>query len=178
MSSTQHKTRVLWLVGALHAFTHIYHVVLLPLYLLMQRDFGFTNVGQVTALVTVLMAAYYLPSYFLGVLADRASRKHLLAWGLAINALGFVALAFAPNYACALVSVGIAGIGGSFFHPAATAMIARMFPGNPGRALGLIGIGASVGFFIGPIYAGWRAQTLEVVLGPAAWRRPAPTCPT
>ena len=70
-ADTQHKTRALWLVGALHAFTHIYHVALLPLYLLMQRDFGFTSVGQATALVTVMMIAYFLPSYFLGVLADR-----------------------------------------------------------------------------------------------------------
>jgi hypothetical protein len=36
-------------------------------------------------------------------------------------------------------------------------MIVRMFPNNAGRALGFIGLGASVGFFIGPIYAGWRA---------------------
>lgn len=168
----QHKTRALWLVGTLHAFTHIFHVALLPLYLLMQRDFGFASVGQATALVTVLMVAYYLPSYYLGVLADRMSRKQLLAWGLFINAAGFVGLAFATNYVWALVAVTVAGVGGSFYHPAATAMIVRMFPNNAGRALGFIGMGASVGFFIGPIYAGWRAGTLEAALGAAAWRQP------
>ena len=171
-TDTQHKTRALWLVGALHAFTHIYHVALLPLYLLMQRDFGFSSVGQATALVTVLMVTYYLPSYYLGVLADRMSRKKLLGWGLFINAAGFVGLALAPNYGWALVAVIVAGIGGSFYHPAATAMIVRMYPNNAGRALGFIGMGASVGFFIGPIYAGWRAGALEAVLGAAAWRRP------
>jgi FSR family fosmidomycin resistance protein-like MFS transporter len=168
----QHKTRALWLVGTLHAFTHIYHVALLPLYLLMQRDFGFTSVGQATALVTIMMIAYFLPSYFLGVLADRMSRKKLLGWGLFINAAGFVGLALAPNYAWALAAVIVAGIGGSCFHPAATAMIVRMFPNQAGRALGFIGMGASVGFFIGPIYAGWRAGALEATLGAAAWRRP------
>lgn len=173
MSTTpQHKTRALWLVGALHAFTHVYHVALLPLYLLMQRDFGLTSVGQATALVTVLMVVYYLPSYFLGVLADRMSRKKLLAWGLFVNAAGFVGLACAPNFGWALAAVTVAGIGGSFYHPAATAMIVRMFPNNAGRSLGFIGMGASVGFFLGPIYAGWRAGALEVVLGAAAWRRP------
>lgn len=171
-TDAKHKTRALWLVGALHAFTHIYHVALLPLYLLMQRDFGFENVGHATALVTVMMVAYFLPSYFLGILADRVSRKKLLAWGLLINALGFTALAFAPNYPCALAAVVVAGIGGSCYHPAATAMIARMYPNNTGRALGFIGMGASVGFFIGPIYAGWRAGALEATLGAAAWRRP------
>lgn len=171
-TDAKHKTRALWLVGALHAFTHIYHVALLPLYLLMQRDFGFENVGHATALVTVMMIAYFLPSYFLGVLADRVSRKKLLAWGLLINALGFTALAFAPNYGWALAAVIVAGIGGSCYHPAATAMIARMYPNSTGRALGFIGMGASVGFFIGPIYAGWRAGALEATLGAPAWRRP------
>ena len=172
MTEHQHKTRALWLVGTLHAFTHIYNVALLPLYLLMQRDFGFTSVGQATALVTIMMIAYFLPSYFLGVLADRMSRKKLLGWGLFINATGFVGLALAPGYVWALAAVIVAGIGGSCFHPAATAMIVRMFPNRAGRALGFIGMGASVGFFIGPIYAGWRAGALEAVLGAAARRRP------
>lgn len=171
-TETGHKTRALWLVGVLHAFTHIYHVALLPLYLLMQRDFGFASVGQATALLTVMMMAYYLPSYYLGVLADRWSRKKLLGWGLFINAAGFVGLALAPGFGWALAAVIVAGIGGSFFHPAATAMIVRMYPNQAGRALGLIGMGASVGFFIGPIYAGWRAGALEAVFGAAAWRRP------
>jgi len=171
-TDAQHKTRTLWLVGALHAFTHVYHVALLPLYLLIQRDFGFDSVGQATALVTVMMLAYVLPSYSLGVLADRMSRKKLLSWGLAINGLGFVALSFSPNYGCALASVMLAGIGGSFFHPAATAMVARLFPVRTGRALGFIGVGASVGFFAGPLFSGWRAAFLEPAWGAAAWREP------
>jgi MFS transporter, FSR family, fosmidomycin resistance protein len=106
------------------------------------------------------------------VLADRMSRKKLLVFGLALNGLGFAALALAPNYAWALVAVAVAGFGGSFYHPAATAMVARLFPSNTGKALGLVGIGAGVGFFVGPLYAGWRASTLEPILGAAAWRRP------
>jgi MFS family permease len=172
MSDAQHKTRTLWLVGLLHAFTHLYHVALMPLYLLIQRDFGFASVGQATSLVTVLMLAYFTPSYFLGVLADRLNRRKLPGWGLAINGLGFVALAFAPNYACAVACVVVAGIGGSFYHPAAKAMLARLFPVNTGRALGLAGIGASVGFFCGPLFTGWRAGALEAVRGAAAWRVP------
>jgi sugar phosphate permease len=35
-----------------------------------------------------------------------------------------------------------------------------------------LGIGASVGFFFGPIYAGWRAGSLEASVGAAAWRQP------
>jgi MFS family permease len=159
-----HPIRTLWLCGALHAFTHIYHVALMPLYLLIQRDLKLASVEQAT-LLTLMMLAYFLPSYGMGALADRLSRKKLLTAGLAINGLGYVGLAFAQNYAWAVVCVMIAGLGGSFFHPAATSMVARLFPACTGRALGLIGVGASLGFFIGPLYSGWRADS-------AGWRAP------
>jgi MFS family permease len=150
----------------LHAFTHFYGVALLPLYLSIQQDLKLSSVEQATLLVTVQGLAYFLPSYPMGILADRFSRKKLLAAGLAINGLGFVGLSFAPNYAWALACVVIAGVGGSFFHPAATALIARLFPEARGRALGWVGVGASVGFCLGPLYCGWRA----VVTG--SWRVP------
>jgi MFS family permease len=124
-----------------------------------------SSIGKSTLLVTIMMAAYFVPSYPMGMLADRVSRKKLLGWGLAINGLGFFGLSFAPNYATAVACVLVAGFGGSFFHPAATAMVARLFPVGTGKALGLLGIGASVGFFLGPIYAGWRAEM-------AGWRMP------
>ena len=164
-ATQNHSVRTLWLCGTLHAFTHIYHVALMPLYLLIQRDLTLASVERATLLLTLMMVAYFLPSYRMGALADRFSRKKLLAAGLAINGLGYVGLAFAQDYGWAVVCVMIAGLGGSFFHPAATSMIARLFPANTGKALGLIGVGASVGFFIGPLYSGWRADG-------AGWRAP------
>src|SRR5687767_11798116 len=101
MDSENHRTRMLWLCGILHVFTHIYHVALLPLYLLVQKDLNLSSVEQATLLVTVLMLSYYLPSYPLGVLADSLNRKKLLAVGLIINGLGFVALSYAQSYALA-----------------------------------------------------------------------------
>src|SRR6266540_3159758 len=85
-----HKIRTLWLCGALHAFTHIYHVALMPLYLPIRRDLKLESIEQATVLLTLMMLAYFLPSYSMGVLADRFSRKKLLATGLAINGLVFV----------------------------------------------------------------------------------------
>jgi MFS family permease len=167
-----HRTRTLWLTGMLHGFTHLYGTALLPLYLLMQRDLHLDSVSKATGFVTIMLVAYFLPSYALGVLADRVSRKKLLAYGLVINALAFVGLAFAPSYSWAVACVIIAGIGGSAYHPAATAMIARLFPRDTGRALGLAGIGSGAGFFLGPLYTGWRAAMLEPARGAAAWRAP------
>jgi len=171
-SNTDHRSRTLFLGAVLHAFTHVYQVALLPLYFLIRDDLGLDGVGQSTSLLTVMMISYFLPSYLAGILADKFSKKHLLAIGLAINALGFIGLAQADDYQTALVFVVIAGLGGSLFHPAATPLIARLYPTNTGRALGLLGVGAAVGFLIGPIYAGWRADMLEPMIGPSAWRKP------
>src|SRR6185436_10576218 len=154
------RGRTLFLAAVLHAFTHIYQMALVPLYLPIQKFFHRHSVDDATLLVTALLVAYFLPSYPMGVLADRFSRKKLLSYGLLINALGFLCLAFAPNYPMAIACVIMAGVGGSFFHPAATALVARLYPGNTGRALGFLGIGASVGFCVGPLYAGWRAQMM------------------
>ncbi len=171
-TGANHKVRTLWLAGILHAFTHVYQVALMPLYLLIQQDLKLTSLEQATFLVTLMMYGYFIPAYPLGIAADRMNRKKLLGWGLAINSLGFVLLSFAPNYWIALIAVVLTGIGGSFFHPAATAMIARLYPIGTGRALGFLGIGASVGFLAGPIYAGWRAGMLGNSTGAAAWRQP------
>jgi MFS family permease len=165
-SDHDHKVRTLWLSGILHAFTHVYQMALVPLYLLIQADFHLASEAEATLLVTVMGIAYFLPSYPMGVLADRVSRKKLLAFGLAINALGFMLLAWSPNYACALGAVVLAGFGGSFYHPAATALVARLYPVRTGKALGLVAIGASAGFFISPIYTGWRAEMAH------SWRAP------
>jgi MFS family permease len=161
--SHSHKIRTLWLAGILHAFTHVYHVALMPLYLQIQEGLHLESIGKATLLMTVLMISYFGPSYPAGLISDHFSRKKLLAVGLALNGLGFVGLGFAKSYPIALACMVAAGIGGSLFHPAATAMVARLFPVNTGKALGLLGIGASVGFFIGPLYSGWRGAM-------AGWR--------
>jgi len=161
-----HRTRTLWLIGVLHAFTHLYGVALLPLYLEIQRDFGLPGVEQATLLVTVIGLAYFIPSYVLGVMADRFNRTRLLSIGLITNALGFILIAVSPGYGWAIAGAALSGFGGSFYHPAATALTVQLFPEARGRALGLVGIGASVGFFFGPVYSGWRAGA------GSGWRAP------
>ena len=144
MNDPLHKTRTLLLCTALHGFTHLFQVALIPLYLKVQKDFGLQSEGQATFLVTALSIAYFLPSYPMGALADRVSRKKLLGFGLLINSLAFVLLAFAPSYWMAVLCVVMAGLGGSFYHPAATALVARLYPTSTGKALVKVGIGAAL----------------------------------
>lgn len=158
--------------GVLHALTHSFHVVLMPLYLAIQQDLELASVAETTLLMSALMMAYFLPSYHLGVAADRYDRRWLLGVGLVCNGLGFLALGLAPGYGWALIAVVVAGLGGSFYHPAATSLIAQAYPSEQGKAFGLVGIGANVGFLFVPVYAGWRFDHGVVAHGVAAWRWP------
>ena len=155
----------LWLVTVLHAITHIYPFTLLPLYLAIRADLKLTGDWQATMLVTVQGLAYYIASLPVGILADKMSRKRLLAVGALMNALAMLGLAYAPNYGWAVAWMAAAGLFGGFFHPAATPLMVALFPERPGWALGRAAIGAAFGFFIAPFYAGWRAQA-------AGWRQP------
>ncbi|MFZ2642765.1 MAG: MFS transporter [Verrucomicrobiia bacterium] len=155
----------LWLVTVLHAITHIYPFTLLPLYLAIRADLKLAGDWQATMLVTVQGLAYYIASLPVGILADKMSRKRLLAIGAFMNALAMLGLAYAPNYGWAVAWMAAAGLFGGFFHPAATPLMVALFPERPGWALGRAAIGAAFGFFIAPFYAGWRAQA-------AGWRQP------
>jgi MFS family permease len=166
------EKRTLFGVGMLHAFTHVYHVALMPLYLMMHEDLKMGSMDRTTFLMTAMMTAYFLPSYWVGGLADRMDRRKLLGIGLIINGAGFAGFSQVNSFYGAVACMVVSGLGGSFYHPAATAMIADQFPRREGKAFGLVGIGASVGFLIGPVYSGWRASMSGSLMGVAAWRAP------
>lgn len=150
----------------LHAFTHAFGTMLVPLFLLMKDDLKLPGVSSAAAIVTVFGLVYCLASFPAGVMADRSNRKALLGIGLIGNALAIVAMGVTRRYEMLMLAGVVAGLFGTLFHPAANALGTAHFPKSPGMAIGVLGIGAGIGFFAGPQFAGWRAQTL------GDWQRP------
>jgi MFS family permease len=157
----------------LHAFTHAYGALLVPLYLLMVRDLGLAGVRSASLIVTIYMIVYCLGSYASGVLADRFDRRWLLGIGLIGNSIAIIGMGLVREYEW-LVALGMmAGLFGTLFHPAANALVPAHYPNRAGLAIGLLGIGSGFGFFIGPQYAGWRAATAEWSFGAVGdWQKP------
>jgi MFS family permease len=149
----------------LHAFTHAYGAMLVPLYLLISADLKLRGVGPATLLVTVYGLVYFILSYPAGVLADRVNRKNLLGVALLLNAAAIALMGVTRQYHWLLALAVLAGMAGSVFHPTANALASAHFPKSPGLAIGLLGIGAGIGFFVGPQFAGWRADR-------AGWQSP------
>jgi MFS family permease len=148
----------LFLCAVLHAFTHAYGSMLVPLYLLMVADLHLPGVKRASLLLSLYSLVYCAGSYFAGILADRFNRKLLLGLGLLGNAAAITLIGLTRNYDLMLVWAVMGGLAGTIFHPAAGALVAGHYPKNPGMAIGLLGIGSGIGFFVGPQFSGWRAQ--------------------
>ena len=153
------------LITLLHAFTHAFQVLLIPLYLMIQRDLKWSGVNSVALIVTVYNFAYWTLSLGPGILADRLNRKVLLGVGLIGNGVAIGLMGVTRQYELLLVLGIAAGMFGTLFHPAANALASDHYPRSPGTVIGIIGIGAGFGFFLGPRFAGWRGQA-------AGWERP------
>ena len=157
----------------LHAFTHAYSVLLVPLYLLVAADLKLGGVKPAAMAVTVYSVVYWGLAFASGVLADRFNRKVLLGVGLLGNAAAVLGMGLTRSYEMLLVWSVMAGVAGSLFHPAANAMVPAHYPRSPGMAIGLLGAGSGLGFFLGPQYAGWRAESATWhAWGVADWQRP------
>ena len=179
MSATTHggfRNRLtLILCVVLHAFTHAYAVMLVPLYLLMVANLHLTGVKRASLLVSLYALVYNIGQYATGILSDRFNRKLLLGAGLVVNALAITLIGLTRRYDLLLLWAIIAGVGGAIFHPAAGALVPALFPKAPGMAIGLLGIGSGLGFFFGPQFAGWRAQSAHWSsswLQIAQWQKP------
>ncbi len=157
----------------LHAFTHAYGTMLVPLYLLIVADMRLAGVSAASLIVTIYGLVYCLGSYGAGVMADRFDRKTLLGIGLIGNAAAIAAMGLTRQYEMLIVLAVLGGVFGTLFHPAANALVPAHYPRSPGMAIGLLGIGSGIGFFVGPQYAGWRAQSAGWHWGLIAnWQRP------
>lgn len=137
----------------------------------MRKEFALTDteIGWIGTAFTILYAVIGLP---LGRLADRRSRKRLLAAGSAVWGALTALAAWAVNLPMLLVSrLGVA-VGEATCAPAATSWIGDLFPAERrSRPLALFMMGVPVGgalsfFFSGPIAQafGWRSAMIVAAL--------------
>jgi len=137
----------------------------------MRKEFGLTDtqLGWLGTYFTILYAVVGLP---LGRLADRISRKKLLAAGAMVWGIltGFAAWAW--NFPSLAISRLGVGVGEAVCAPAATSWIGDLYtPERRSRPLALFMLGVPVGgalsfFFSGPIAQrfGWRPAMIAAAV--------------
>ena len=134
------------LISVGHGFSHLYMLVLPPLFPLIQEDLAvsWTDLGLLFAVLSIATGLAQLPA---GILVDRIGARPVLFAGLVLQAAPFALVALFPSYWGLMAVVFIAGIGISVFHPADYAVLAAQVGGErQGRAFG-------IHIFAG--YAGW-----------------------
>ncbi len=130
----------------------------------MRKEFHLSDT-QIGLLGSAFIWIYAIVGVPLGGIADSASRKRLLAWGVVIWTALTASAGLATTYAMLLFSrVGV-GVGEAACAPTATSWLGDLFPpAKRSRVLALFMLGVPVGgalgyFFSGPLAQayGWRA---------------------
>jgi MFS family permease len=145
----------------------------------MRKEFHLSDT-QIGLLGSAFIWIYAIVGVPLGRIADTASRKKLLAWGVVIWTVLTASAGLATTYALLFFSrIGV-GVGEAACAPTATSWLGDLFPpAKRSRVLALFMLGVPVGgalgfFFSGPLAQayGWRAAMVFAAL-PAVLLVPA-----
>jgi MFS family permease len=138
---------------------------------LFQKDLGFSDT-QTAWPLTGFVIVYMLTSPLFGSLADRWSRKRLLAIGVAIWSLATAAGAFATGFLTFMLARSLVGVGEAAYGTISPSLLSDYYPPERrNRILTLfyvaIPVGAALGMALGGALGsayGWRAAFLIVGL--------------
>lgn len=165
--------RVSLLVGLGHGVTHLYQMVLPPLYPVLRQelDLSYTQLGVLTTSMAISFAASQIIT---GPLSDRIGRKHLLIAGQFLFSAAIAACGLVSTFWSLLFLQVLGGIGGSVFHPVGVALLTDVVPSDQrGKAMGIHGAGGMFGTALAPVtmvyltvLVNWRfAMIVAGVLG-------------
>lgn len=162
---------VIALVGMAHATSHVFHLLLPPLFPLLMVDFGF-GYTEAGFLMTVFFVISGTGQAFAGILVDRYGARRVLMAGVGLMAASGLALAAAANYPMLLLAVVLAGLGNSIFHPADFSLLnQKVSPPRLGYAFSVHGLSGNLGWAIGVTLSGmalawgsWRGAGVAAVL--------------
>ena len=159
--------RVNLLIGTGHFLSHFYMLVLPPLFLAWQRDFGvsFAELGMTLALMSGITALLQTP---VGFLVDRYGARPFLVGGTLLMSLSICAMGAASQFWQLLALAALSGVGNSVIHPADYAILScSVAKDRMGRAFALHTFSGNLGFAAGPpviallmTMMGWRSALL------------------
>ena len=162
-SSRLYPRTALVLLTALNLLNYVDRSVLFAVQPLVQAEFHLTN-AQLGYLTSAFLAFYMVAAPFTGPLADRYSRKVIIAIGAFFWSGLTLLTAVTHSYQALLVRHTLVGIGEASFVTIAPTFVADLFPEEKrGRILGVfylaIPVGTALGYVLGGNLGerfGWR----------------------
>ena len=144
------ENKAIVLISAAHLISHLYYLVLPPLFPLLKERFGvgYVELGLSLTLFNLVSAFTQAP---MGFLVDRIGSRRVLIAGLCLGGLGWVSLGFFPTYGWMLAVGVLGGIANSVYHPADYAILsARVAETRIGRAFSIHTFAGFLGGAIAP----------------------------
>lgn len=182
--TTGYARYVFWVMFLISFLNYLDRNVLTGAANVIAHELGF-GLDQIGYLASAFLIVYTLGTVPLGIWADRAKRKDVVALCVAVWSLTTVATALASNYVTLFLSRTVLGIGEAGYFPAGTALMSDYFSRTKrSRVMSWWSIaqfvGILVGFGVGGAVAGlypgsWRLAFLftgipGLLLAFLAWR--------
>src|SRR5436305_8296094 len=116
--------RVIGLVSAAHFVSHLYGLLLPPVFALIHGDWdlSYQELSVIVASYNFVSAAVQTPT---GFLVDRLGAGALLIAGLLLGSAAIGVAALIPSYWALVVCFGVAGLANTVYHPADYAILSH-----------------------------------------------------
>jgi len=162
--SQSNRKRLLALLGAAHSLNHSLFLIAPPLLLTIMQDLETSKL--VLGIVGTLSSMIYgFGSLVGGPLSDRMSEAKIITVCLALAGASTFLLLFANNIFVYGLALFLIAAWASLYHPTANSLISREFQGQMAEAMGIHGVGGTVGIMFTPVIAfsigvtfGWRVS--------------------
>ncbi|GAC1337518.1 MAG: MFS transporter [Beijerinckiaceae bacterium] len=121
-------------VSAAHFTSHVYYLVLPPLFPLLKEQLhvGYVELGLAITLFNVLTLMLQTP---MGFAVDRFEARSILVGGLCLGGFAYLLFAAYPTFACLMIASALAGIANAVYHPADYSILSSAIsPPRIGRA--------------------------------------------
>lgn len=129
--------------------------MIFPILPLFAESFQATSF-QIGLLASTFSIVQFIFAPIIGRFSDRFGRKPVLLFSIALTALAYFILGYAPNLLILFVGMAIQGLGGSGVLPAALAYIADITKGhNRSKYISRITGTFALGFMVGPVVGGF-----------------------
>jgi len=156
---TSYQFRLLTVLALINFVNFADRQVLVPLVPLLRLHLGISD-AQLGTLQTGLLVVLAIASVPFGFLADRVSRKYIIAGGILFWSFATFASGLAGAFASLLVARALVGIGEAAYAPAAQSMISGAFP-HERRAMAqaIFAAGMLIGGASGQVLGGFMGAT-------------------
>ena len=161
--------RVISLVGVAHFMSHVYVIMLSPVFLYARMEYGasFEQLGMAMAVFGLFSAVLQTPA---GFIVDRTGSGALLIAGLVLSGTGVAIIGLVPSYWALIAGFAVLGVANTVYHPADYAILSHGVSA-PRMAhaysihtfLGMAGQAATPAFMLAMAAAfGWRSGFLAI----------------